>query len=436
MAARPVVEPSPSYRRYVLCLLMVCLTFNYIDRVLPSILLPSIKTEMKLTDSQLGLITGAAFAIFYATVGLMLGRMVDRLNRRSLLAVCIALWGVMTAVTGLSTNFVQMAIARFGVGVGEAGLTPCTYSLISDVYAPEERAAALGIYTAGIPFGVFVAFLLGGWLNHVSGWRAAFSLLGIPGLALALLVLFTVREPSRGDADGVRDPGAVPSFAFVLRTLFSIPSFRHCLLGTSFTSVVYNSIQTWGPSFLSRSYGMNSIQIGAWLSPGVGLGGIVGTMAGGWFASRVSVDDKRWMAWVPACATGLGSLVGALSFVFHSAAVSVALITVPFVLCPLNLPCYAAIQQSLASVRMRGTFAAISLFVSALIGLGLGPTVVGKGSDILRPAFGAESLRYALIGVVLLFGSWAALHFFLGGRHLPADLASTHARDQELADAA
>ena len=436
MIATPsaATELSPAYRTYLLWLLMACLAFNYVDRVLPSILLPSIKKEMALTDSQLGFITGGAFALFYSSIGLVLGRMADRLNRRKVLAICIAVWSVMTAATGLSAGFIQMAVARFGVGTGEAGLTPCAYSLIADVYPLEKRLAALGIYSAGIPFGVLTAFLVGGWINQTSGWRAAFIGLGVPGLALAMLVFFTIHEPSRGDADGVKDSGAIPSFLTVVKTLISIPSFRHCVLGTSLTSLVYNAIQTWVPSFLARSYGMNSIGIGRWLAPGVGLGGLFGTIVGGWFVSRVSAHDKRRMAWVPACATGTGALIGALSFASHTWLLSVTLITLPLILCPLNIPCYAAILQGLATVRMRGAFAAMSLFISGLIGLGLGPGIVGTASDILRPAFGEESLRYALIVVVPFFGLWSSLHFYLGGRHLPADLA--RARSIEVAAAA
>jgi len=416
-------EVTPGYRRYLLGLMLVCLIVNFIDRQLPAILLPEIKKDLNLSDTQLGFITGLAFAIFYSTVGIFVGRIGDTFNRRNVLAGCIGLWSAMTAITGATTSFVQMALARFGVGIGEAGLTPCAHSLISDLYPPGKRAAAMGVYTAGVPLGLLIAFLGGGWISEAFGWRMAFVALGLPGLLLAILVYFTVKEPPRGGVDGMIDRGAPPPFWTVFKTLFAIPSFRHCCLGTSFTGLVYTCVQTWSPSFLSRSFDMTSGEIGAWLAPAVGLGGVIGTMVGGALADKLSAKDKRWMGWIPAIATGVGSLLGTLAYVTDHWLVAVVMIGFPLILCPVHLPIYGTILQGLASVRMRSSFPAISLFVAGMIGLGIGPQMVGVASDLVRPFAGEESLRYALMLVVPFFGIWAAIHFYLGGKYIATDFA-------------
>ncbi|MDX2143880.1 MAG: MFS transporter [Rhodospirillaceae bacterium] len=414
---------SPAYRRYLLGLMLLCLIVNYIDRQLPAILLPEIKKELDLSDTQLGFITGLAFAFFYSTVGIPVGRLVDVVNRRKMLAACIGLWSLMTAASGAATNFATMAVARFGVGIGEAGLSPAAYSLLSDVYPPHKRAGAFGFYAAGVPFGLLIAFLGGGWITEVFGWRWAFIALGLPGVILAIIVLLTIKDTPRGGIDGLADPGTPPPFWTVFKTLFAIPSFRHCCLGTTFTGLVYTCIQTWVPSFLSRSFGMTTGEIGSWLAPAVGLGGLLGTIMGGALAEKLALKDERWMGWVPAIATGVGSLLGALTFAADSWGVAVAMISFPLILCPVHLPIYAATLQNLATVRMRGSFPAISLFVAGIIGLGIGPQMVGIASDLVRPFAGEESLRYALMLVVPFFGSWAAIHFYLGGKHIPKDFA-------------
>ena len=412
---------TPAYRRYLLGLLLMCLIVNYIDRQLPAILLPQIKKDLNLSDTQLGFITGLAFALFYSTVSIPLGRLGDSVNRRKLLAACIGLWSFMTAASGAATSFWQMAMTRFGVGVGEAGLTPTAYSMLSDLYPPEKRAGAFGIFAAGVPFGLLFAFVGGGWISDAFGWRMAFFVLGLPGLILSVVVFFTVRDTPRGGVEGMIDAGKPPPFWTVFKTLFSIPAFRHCCLGTTFTGLVYTCIQTWVPSFLSRSFGMTTTEIGTWLAPAVGLGGLIGTIAGGALAEKLALKDQRWMGWLPALTTGIGSVLGAFTFAADHQTTAIIMISFPLILCPVHLPIYSATLQSLASLRMRSSFPAISLFVAGLIGLGIGPQMVGVASDLVRPFVGEESLRYALMLVVPFFGVWAAIHFYLGGKHIPAD---------------
>ncbi|MBL8645050.1 MAG: MFS transporter [Rhodospirillaceae bacterium] len=421
-------ETTPGYRRYLLGLMLVCLIVNFIDRQLPAILLPEIKKDLQLSDTELGFITGLAFAIFYSTVGIFVGRIGDTFSRRNVLATCIALWSLATAASGAANNFVQMAAARFAVGFGEAGLTPIAHSLISDLYPPGKRATAMGIYTAGVPLGLLIAFLAGGWITEAFGWRMAFFALGLPGVLLALVVFLTVKETPRGGIDQLVDTGKPPPFWQVFKTLIAIPSFRHCCLGTSFTGMVYTCIQTWGPSYLSRSFEMSIGEIGAWLAPTTGFGGMLGTMIGGALADKLSLKNPRWMGWVPGIATAVGTLFGALAFFTYSWWLAIILIAIPLILLPVHLPVYGTILQGLASVRMRSSFPAISLFIAGMIGLGLGPQLVGVASDLVRPFAGEESLRYALAIIVPVFGVWAALHFYWGGKYIAADFAKARER--------
>lgn len=419
---------KPGYPAYLIGLMLVGQILNHLDRNLPAILLPAIKKDLALTDSQLGFITGLAFALFYSTVGIPMGRLADIISRRKVVSLCIGLWSFATAISGLTTNFFQMAIARFTVGFGEAGLAPCAHSLASDLYPPGKRTTAFGVMAAGTPLGSVIAFLAGAWLVENFSWRVAFVALGIPGLLVAILAWFTIVETPRGAADGYKDPGKPPPFLHVVKTLISIPAFRHCVLGTTFTGLVYSAVTIWAPSYLARSFGMTASEVGLWLSPAIGIGGMCGALFGGWIADKVSAGDKRWMAWVPAITTPTGALLGTIAFATDHQAVAAVMIGVPLILCPVHLPIYGAILQGLAGVRMRSSFPALSLFIAGIVGVGLGPQIVGWGSDLVRPWAGEESLRYGLMVVVPFFGLWGGLHFFFGGFHLPADFAKAKER--------
>lgn len=420
---------KPSYPPYLLGLMLVSGVLNHLDRNLPAILLPGIKADLHLSDTELGFITGFAYAIFYCIVGVPMGRLADRFSRRRVLSLCIGLWSLATVATSATQNFIQMAIARFAVGSGEAGLTPCAYSLISDIVPMKKRATAFGLYAAGTPIGGVIAFAGGAWLLDTFGWRTAFVVLGLPGLVVALLVWFTVKETPRGYADGYKDPGKPPPLMEVVRYMFTTPSFVHCMLGTTFTGLVYQTLTIWAPSFLSRSFDMTTVQIGLWLSPAIGLGGLGGTMFGGMIADKVATTDRRRMAWVPAITTPLGALLGTAAFATDNQWIAVLMISFPLILCPVHLPIYGAILQGLAGVRMRGQFPAISLFVAGLIGIGLGPQLAGIASDIARPWAGEESLRYGLMVIVPFFGVWAGTHFYLGGKYLARDLERARERE-------
>ncbi|MEK9890793.1 MAG: MFS transporter, partial [Gammaproteobacteria bacterium] len=289
---------SPAVRNYALGVLVVVYTFNFIDRQILSILLEPIKQDLGLSDSALGMLTGFAFALFYATLGIPIARFADRSNRRNLIAWALAIWSAMTAVSGLAQNFWHLLLARIGVGVGEAGCSPPAHSMLADYFPKENRATALGIYSLGIPFGILFGFIAGGWLNEFFGWRVAFFIVGVPGLLLAILVRFTLREPPRGMAEGRVADEEQPTIMETFRFLWSKRSFRHMAVGGGLTAFVGYGVITWVPSFLIRSYGMNTGDVGTYLGLILGIPGGIGIALGGYLADRYGARDTRWYLWI------------------------------------------------------------------------------------------------------------------------------------------
>jgi predicted MFS family arabinose efflux permease len=418
-------EVSPtnaSVRRYVLGILVVVYTFNFIDRQILSILLESIKADLHLSDQALGFLAGFAFAAFYATLGIPLALWADRGNRRNLISLAIALWSVMTALSGLAQNFWQLAAARIGVGIGEAGCSPPAHSLIADYYAPHERATALGIYALGIPFGIMFGLFLGGWINDAFGWRNAFFVVGLPGLALALLVRFTLTEPERGMSEARTVKADKPGIMETFRFLASRPSFVHLAFAGALAAFVGYGVISWFPAFLIRSHGMSTSQIGLWLGLMMGAAGGAGMFLGGYAADKFGAKDTRWYLWSPAVAMVAAIPFGVAAYLVDNPYLALVLFAPPIFAANFWQATSFAQTQSLVRLRMRSVASAILLFVANIIGLGAGPWAVGTLSDFLAPQYGADSLRWSL----MLFGAvnlWAAYHYYVGGKHLERDLA-------------
>lgn len=412
---------SETTRRYVLGVLVVVYTFNFIDRQILAILFEPIKAELGLSDADLGFLTGFAFAAFYVTLGIPIARFADRGNRRNLIAAALVVWSAMTALCGLAQNFWHLLVARIGVGVGEAGCSPPAHAMISDYYPAERRATALGIYGLGIPLGILFGFLAGGWINEFFGWRAAFFVVGIPGILFAVVVRLTVREPPRGLAEGRSSAVSQPSIVETARFLWSRPSFRHIALGGSLISIVGYAFNSWVPSFFVRSFGMTTGELGTWLGLILGIPGGIGIVLGGYLADRLGERDCRWRMWVVAVALLAMVPFSVAAFLADSAAAALALFVIPALLSNVFVATTFAQAQGLVGLRMRAVTAAILLLALNISGLGLGPYVVGLLSDALAARFGSESLRYALLSVSLV-SSWAACHYFIAGRHLGADL--------------
>jgi MFS family permease len=416
---------STGYLRYALGLLCVVYVVNFVDRQVLAILLQSIKRDLQLSDLQLGLLSGTAFGLFYATLGIPIARLADRFSRKGVIAISIAIWSGMTALCGSASGFAALLVYRVGVGVGEAGGSPPAHSIISDYFPPERRATALGIFSLGVPLGILVGFLAGGWLDQTLGWRLAFVVVGLPGLLVAALVALTLREPPRGLSEQLQaPPGPAPTAAQVIRFLWRLRSFRHLSLGSALYAFVGYSVTTWAPSFLARSHGMEQGEIGTWLALIIGIGGGLGIYLGGRLADHFSARDPRGRLWVPTVALLLSFPFGFVIYTTSNTTLALALFTIPAFLGLMYQAPAFAVTQSLATPQMRSTAAAVLLFVINIIGLSLGPLLTGALSDALEPRLGDDSLRYALL-IVSLALAWSAFHFHRAGRTLVADLEVT-----------
>jgi len=413
---------SPGYARYVLGLLFVVYVFNFVDRQILAILLEPIKRDLGVSDTAMGFLTGTAFALFYTFAGIPIARLADRGVRRSVIAVGAALWSAMTAASGLAQSFAQLALARVGVGIGEAACSPPAHSLLSDYFPPERRATALALYAAGIHVGIAFGYLAGGWINQAFDWRTAFFVVGLPGLGLAVLVRLTVREPARGLSEGGEASGDVPATREVLRFLWSLRSFRHVSFASALTAFAGYGVANWTPTFLVRVHGMGTGEVGTWLGLIAGIAGASGAYLGGHLVDVFRSRDARFGVWIPAAAGVLGLPFVSLLLFWPEPRQALLLSAPGTLLGAVWLGPVFALTQTLVRIRMRAVASAILLFVVNLIGLGLGPQTVGLLNDLLQPRFGAGAVRWSLAAVVLVTSLWAALHFALAARSLRADL--------------
>jgi MFS family permease len=412
---------GPAYRHYVLAVLLGSYLLNALDRGILKLLLEPIRLEFGLSDTQLGLLSGLAFAIFYSALAIPVAWVADRWNRRNVLVLAMALWTSMTALCGFAGSFAALLLARMGVAVGEAGCNPASHSMLADYFPREQRASTLGIYALGAPLGTILTGLVGGWgVEHV-GWRGTLMIAAAPGLLLVPLVLFSVAEPERPRAAVRRDE--VMPLAAVLRDLWSRVSFRHLCLAAALHSFAMYASAAFNPAYLSRSHGWSAAEVGQLIAM-TGVAGVVGTFAGGFASDWLSrrLGDARWQMWLPGAATLAVIPVQLVVYLGSGNLMAVALVVSSLFSLVFFGPSYAT-AQALAAPRSRAVAASVLLFAKAFVGMGFGPLVVGIASDQLMPASGAHSLRYALL-LVPLFNVWATVHFFVGARHLRKDLAA------------
>lgn len=414
---------SGRYRYYVLGMLTLVYTFNFIDRQLLVILQEPVKAELGLSDTQLGLLTGFAFAVFYVVCGIPIARWADKSVRRSIIALSLAVWSFMTAISGLTQNFVQLLLARMGVGVGEAGGSPPAHSMISDIFKPEFRATALSIYSVGIYIGILVGFMLGGWIAEFFGWRLAFLVVGLPGIALALVVRFTVKEPVRGWSEGAAGKVALAApLGNVLRSLWSRRSFRFLATAASLNAFLIYGIGNWLPSYFLRTYDIGIGELGTWLALASGFGGGAGSFFGGWAADRLGTRDRRWYLWLPAILTLMIVPVLFVAMTFGSMVLTLSL-TVPFYfLSAAYLGPALAISHSLVHQRMRALTSAILFFVINLVGMGLGPLSIGFLSDVLAEAGSAAPLGRAMLYIGISVALVTSVSFTLAAKDVRKDI--------------
>lgn len=409
---------------YIVAVLTLVYVFNFVDRQIISVLQEPMRLELGLSDTQLGLLQGLTFALFYVTMGIPLARWADIGVRRDVVALAVGVWSVMTAACGVAQNFTQLLLARIGVGIGEAGGSPPSHSIISDLFPPGKRALPLAIYSSGITFGVFLAYVFGAWVSDQFGWRSVFIALGLPGVVLALLVRFTVTEPRRGQYDPPGADGHPPAVADVIRILFSSRTFVHLSMAAALHAFVGYGVAAFLVSFYIRAYAIPVDQISIVALPLgfiIGFGGAIGAFAGGYLADRLSVRDARWALWVPGAATLIAAPFGAAAILSRDFEISLALYTLPLAFGYMYLGPTLATTHALVRPRMRALASAVLFFIVNLIGLGLGPTLVGVISDHLAPAYGSDSLRYA-IAATFGVNLWSALHYYFAARHLRGEL--------------
>jgi MFS family permease len=418
--SKPAV--SNAYRNYILGVLCLAYSLNFLDRNIISILVDPIKTELHVSDTAMGSLSGFAFAIFYAAVGIPIARWADAGNRRNIITIGLTVWSAMTALSGMATNFWQLALARVGVGVGEAAGAPPSHSLISDYFPKHQRAGAMAVFQASIYLGLLMGYLIGGWVNQYYGWRMAFVAAGMPGLFFALVVRFTIREPLRGQFDLPRDGEGRPPLGQVLHFLCSQKSFLLVAFGIGIVGLTNFAFSVWAPSFLRRIYHLQSGQIGTYLGFIKGIGGATGTVLGGIVVDRFRSRDERWMFLLPAIATALVCPAWIGFVTIPSLGWSLVCLAIGAVLIGFHLgPCFAMVQN-LARPEMRSLSSSITFLVMTLLGMGLGPLAVGYLSDSFRPELGDGSLRLGL-AVTTAACLLGALSFLRGAKFVRSDLA-------------
>ncbi|ACG78922.1 major facilitator family transporter [Phenylobacterium zucineum HLK1] len=468
-AAPPAPAYSPSYRTAVLWLLVAAYTFNFIDRTIISTIGQAIKEDLKLTDQQLGWLGGLSFALLYTTLGIPIARLAERRSRVNIIAISIVIWSGFTALCGTATSFLQLLLYRVGVGVGEAGLSPPAHSLISDYFEPRKRASALSIYAFGIPLGTMFGAVAGGWIAQNVSWQAAFMLVGLPGIAVAIAIKLFVKEPPRGWADRqlageTAAPAAAaeptPSILAVARRLFGSWGMFHMAAGVTMASFAGYGAGAYVPPYLIRQFGMDLATTGLVVGLVAGVANAAGTLAGGFLTDWAGKRSARWSALIPAIGLLLATPLYLYAFSRDAWQVGVAFWLVAGVLHYTYIgPSFGVVQNAM-DVRMRATAVAVLFFVLNLIALGFGPPFTGwlidtfaqlswagaGGAGAFTKAcpggIGAEGgpvaldaacraamaagTRSGVLGTSLIY-AWAGVHYLLAAITLPRDIAAARA---------
>jgi len=423
-----IAYQRPGYRNFVLGMLTIVYVFNFIDRQVINILGQAIISDLNLSDGQFGALSGIAFAAIYSTMGIPIALWADVGVRRNIVAISLTIWSAMTALCGSAQGFWQLFMFRAGVGLGEAGASPSSHSMISDMFPANKRSTALSIYSLGVYGGSLIGSVAGGYLASMFSWRVAFVVVGLPGILLAIILRLVVQEPPRGMAEARAD---VPpsSFAAVMKVLRSRKTFRHISLACALHAFVTYGLSSFMPIFLIRVHEMPIERIGLIFGISAGFGGLLGTYAGGYlsdlFANRY--NDMRWHIRVPLISTlaAIPFYWFILIFVDTGYVAAMSWIVPAFVGGMYLGPCIS-MTHGLVGLRMRAMASAVLFFILNLIGLGIGPWATGLLSDFLRPEFGNESIRYALVCMAFV-NVWCAGHYYMASRTLREDLAAAPA---------
>lgn len=398
MASAPAAEAGRRRVTVTLWILLIVYIFNFIDRQIVNILAEPIARDLGLSDTQIGLLTGIAFALFYTVLGIPIARYADRpkTNRPRLIALALAVWSGMTALCGLAQNFTHLLLARIGVGVGEAGCTPAAHSLISDLVPKEKRASALGFYALGIPIGSVLGMMIGGLLVDALGWRQAFMIVGLPGVAMALVVVLLLKDPRHQaqTSAAIAPPGLDTREA--LRAIFGSRALVLLIAAASFAAFLSYGKATWATIFFQRTHDLSPGEVGLYFGLVNGAAGILGTWAGGKIADRYGATDRRHVLTAPAIGMLLVAPLAIVGYAMADWRLALVVLFLPTFFGSLYYgPTYSAVQ-GLVTPRGRAMAAAVLLFFQNLIGLGLGPLAFGMLSDGIKPTFGEDSVQWVL----------------------------------------
>lgn len=411
------MQPEPQYQRtatkyyyrwYVLAVLWLVAVLRFVDLQILAVLLETIKAEFHFSDTQLSLLGGLAFALFYGSLGLPIAWLADRYNRRNIIALAVALWSLMTALCGQASGFFSLFSARMGVGIGEAGAYPPSTALLADYFPPRLRGRACAVLASAIPAGVFVGFMVGGVVAQYWGWRAAFSLVGLPGVLLGLLVFITVREPPRGRYEIAAPAALQETLGASVKILLHNNAYRHLLAAACLFTLGAAGSGVWMPSYFIRHHGMSTAEVGVWMALLYGGGGLIGALGGGWLAERLTNTTGRRDWYAGLCAYSLAASLPLLPCIFLTSNPYIALLALGFVTCLMHVntgPVLTLLLNFGGSER-RATAHAISVLVSNLIALPLGPLFIGLCSDHLSPVLGTRTLGIGIL--VLLSLAWSA----------------------------
>jgi MFS family permease len=416
--------------KIMLFALLLVYILNFLDRQIINILAEPIKGELGLSDTQLGLLAGPAFAVFYAVLGIPIARYADnaKTNRVWLISVCLAVWSAMTALCGVAQNFVQLALARIGVGVGEAGCTPAAHSLIADSVPAEKRSSAIAFFGLGIPIGGLLGLIIGGVVNDQYGWRMALMLVGMPGILLAFVLPLLIRDPRRCADSAHFNTADSPmkaklSIKDAVREVFASKAYLYVFIAASFTAFLSYGKGLWTISFFIRSHGLSTTEAGLAMAVALGISGIIGTWLGGKMADVFGKRDKRHILTLPAIGMAIAAPILFAGYWAEDWRIAVALLILPTILNSAYYgPAYGCVQ-GLVRPEARAIAASLVVFGQNLIGLGLGPLLFGVLSDWLQPMAGDESVRWVLYGAAWL-GLIPAFFFWRASLRLNAELKS------------
>ncbi len=456
--AQGVASPSYSaaYRGWVLLLIFATMACNYIDRSIVKVLAQPIKLEFHLSDLQLGLMTGLAFAMLYIFLGVPIASLSERRSRVNIITAAVAVWSVMTALCGLAGSFTQLLLCRLGVGVGESGAAPPSQSLISDYFPPHQRASAISIHSLGIATGGLLGAVIGGVAGQAWGWRVALMVVGVPGLMLAVLFKLTVKEPPRGWSDPARTAraadGPTPSMWQAARRLFTNATFLNLAAGAGIANFAIQGIGAFDASYFVRRFDISLAQVGLVVGTVGGLSTAVGMLTGGFTTDWIARNDRRWYVWLPAAGVAITGPLYAIAFLQQTWIASAVVLALPGLFLYLFHAPAQAVLHNMSHPRMRATAISLYMVVTATLGLALGPVGVGFAADqiaarrfagagaftamcpggaapkgagaVLHAAChdaSAQGVQYAMIGACALF-AWSALHFLLAGRTVRRDM--------------